>query len=146
MSQSGQRFIHTLLWLFFVHLLSRCLNMASAALGVRAWTEEVQELKWREASARGVRAWTGVAKVEELKWREAAAALHRQQEAYLKLLQRSAGLASKPSHGAQVDHAAALGAALVESREAHACTLRQAQEREIALEAQISEQVSKGWI
>ena len=42
-------------------------NIASAALGIRAWTEEVQELKWREAAARGVRAWTGVAEVEELK-------------------------------------------------------------------------------
>jgi len=88
-------------------------------------------------------AWNGAAEKEELKWKEAAAALHRQQAAYLRILERSAGLEAprtSTAMGIRSDHIVALETALMESREAHASTLRQAREREISLETHISEQ------
>lgn len=68
--------------------------------------------------------------LEELRWREAAAALHASQDAYRR------ALTSAPADDA------ALEAALTESREAHAATLRQQRSRELALEAHISAQAA----
>jgi protein-tyrosine-phosphatase len=88
----------------------------------------------------------GMAEKEELRWKAAAGALHRQQEVYLRLLERTVGL--EPSRdaisadGVCSDHIIALEAAVMESREAHASTLREAREREISLEAHVSEQAA----
>ena len=96
------------------------------------------------ASGASLRA--SVAEQEELKWKAAARALHNQQEAYLRILQRTAGLhplrLTSSADTLRSDHSLALEAALIESREAHAATLRQAREREIALENQLSEQAA----
>lgn len=88
----------------------------------------------------------GMAEQEELRWKAAAGALHRQQEVYLRVLERTVGLeplrAGSTAKAAGSDHIVALEAAVVASREAHASTLREAREREISLEAHVSEQAA----
>eukprot|EP00962_Isochrysis_galbana_P049280 scaffold20806_cov107-Isochrysis_galbana.AAC.4 len=88
----------------------------------------------------------GMAEQEELRWKAAAGALHRQQEVYLRVLERTVCLeplrAGSTAEAAGSDHIVALEAAVVASREAHASTLREAREREISLEAHVSEQAA----